>query len=166
LEEGGLAWFHASVASRDEDVERSHGARTGWCGNTVGEDLVAGGFEVAVGEDEADVAFDVREKTLVLGVLGDEGLDGTADLIFINMMSSSQQLPISSLETAATYHSILSHQHDTLTTQALADLVHLLRGDIVDGDDEDALVLLEEPFELVEVAGLVCGPAPHSVCAV
>lgn len=80
LEEGGLAWFHTSVASRDVDVEWSNGASTGWCGNAVGEDLVTGRFEIAVGEDEADIALDVWEEALVLGVLGDEGLDGTADL--------------------------------------------------------------------------------------
>lgn len=43
--------------------------------------------------------------------------------------------------------------------------MHLLRRDIVDGDDEDALVLLEQALELVEVAGLGCALAPHSVYA-
>ncbi len=37
----------------------------------------------------------------------------------------------------------------------MSNLVHLLRADIVNGDDEDALILLEETLELVEVAGLV-----------
>ena len=64
------------------------------------------------------------------------------------------------------YHGVLAHQHDTLPAQALPDLVHLLRGDIVDGDDEDALVLLEQSLELVEVLGLFRGLAPHSVGAV
>ena len=81
LEEGGLAWFHTRVAGRDVDIERGDGTCTGWCGDAVGKDLVAGGFEVAIGEDEADVAFDVRKEALVLGVLGDESLDGTADLM-------------------------------------------------------------------------------------
>lgn len=39
--------------------------------------------------------------------------------------------------------------------------MHLLGRDIVDADDEDGLVLLEQALELVEVAGLVCGFAPH-----
>lgn len=39
--------------------------------------------------------------------------------------------------------------------------MHLLRADIVDGDDEDGLVLLEQALELVEVAGLVRSFAPH-----
>lgn len=43
----------------------------------------------------------------------------------------------------------------------MANLVHLLRRDIVDFDDEDGLVLLEQALELVEVAGLVCRLAPH-----
>lgn len=64
---------------------------------------------------------------------------------------------------AISYHSILPHQHHPLTSQTLPNLVHLLRGDIVDGDDEDALVVVEESLELVEVGGLGCGFAPHSV---
>lgn len=40
----------------------------------------------------------------------------------------------------------------------MTDLVHLLRGDIVNLDDEDRLVLLEESAELLEVCGLVLAP--------
>lgn len=65
-----------------------------------------------------------------------------------------------------TYHGVLTHQYDTLTTEGLTDLVHLLGRDIVDLDDEDGLVLLEEVLQLVEVAGLCCRFAPHSVGAV
>lgn len=54
------------------------------------------------------------------------------------------------------YHSVLAHQDDTLTAHGDTDLVHLLGRDIVDGDDEDGLVLLEQALELVEVAGLGC----------
>ncbi len=39
--------------------------------------------------------------------------------------------------------------------------MHLLGADIVDANDEDTLVLLEQALELVEVAGLVFGLAPH-----
>ena len=39
--------------------------------------------------------------------------------------------------------------------------MHLLRRDIVDSDDEDGLVGFEKTLELVEVAGLVFGLAPH-----
>lgn len=59
------------------------------------------------------------------------------------------------------YHSVLSHQDDTLSTEGLSDLVHLLRADIVNGDNEDAGEFFEETLELVEVAGLVICLAPH-----
>ena len=39
--------------------------------------------------------------------------------------------------------------------------MHLLRADIVDGHDEDRLVVLEKALQLIEIAGLVCGLAPH-----
>lgn len=60
------------------------------------------------------------------------------------------------------YHGVLSHEDDTLSTESATNLVHLLGGDIVDGDNEDGAVLLEKALQLIEVAGLVCGLAPHS----
>lgn len=60
-----------------------------------------------------------------------------------------------------TYHGVLAHQDNTLLAERVSDLVHLLRADIVDGDDEDGAVLFEQALELVEVAGLVCSLAPH-----
>lgn len=83
--------------------------------------------------------LDVGKKALVLWVVTDKTLQSTAD------------------------HGVLSHEDDTLAAQRLADLVHLLRRDIVDGDDEDALVLLEERLELLEVSGLGFFLAPHCV---
>lgn len=72
---------------------------------------------------------------------------------------------ISLKRSQCSYHGVLAHQNDTLTAHGLADLVHLLRGDIVDRDDEDRLVLLQQPFQFVKVSCLVPCLAPHSVCA-
>ena len=79
------------------------------------------------------------KEALVLGVVVDETLQSTAD------------------------HGVLSHENDTLAAERLADLVHLLGRDIVDGDNEDALVLLEESLELLKVSGLEFFLAPHCV---
>lgn len=78
------------------------------------------------------LTLDVGEEALVLGGLADEALESTAD------------------------HGVLAHQNDRVATEALSDLVHLLRRDIVDGDNEDGLVSLEERLKLVEVSGLGC----------
>lgn len=83
--------------------------------------------------------LDVGKETLVLGRVGDESLQRAAD------------------------HGVLAHEHNGLATERLADLVHLLRRDIVDSDDEDALVLLEEHLELLKVSGLELFSAPHCV---
>lgn len=80
LEEGGLAGFHTSVASGDPDIDGGDGTSTGRGGDLVGEDDVSDLLEVTVGEDETNVALDVGEETLVLGGVGDEGLQGSADL--------------------------------------------------------------------------------------
>ncbi|KAB8596072.1 hypothetical protein FH972_025783 [Carpinus fangiana] len=82
LEERGLAGLHASVAGRDEDIAGGDGTGTGGRSDAVGQDLLADLLELAVGEDEADVALDVRKKRSVLGGVTDEALESTADLIF------------------------------------------------------------------------------------
>lgn len=92
---------------------------------------------VAAREKSIANTLDVSEETLVLGEVGDEALQGAA------------------------HHGVLAHENDALATEGLSDLVHLLRRDIVDGDDEDALVLLEEDLELVKVSGLRFFLAPH-----
>jgi hypothetical protein len=98
LEERGLTGFHTSVTGRNPDIGGSNGTSTGRGSDTVGEDLVLGLLEVAVGEDETNVAYsssvksclsvrpirertlDVREQTLVLGVVVDEALESTTNL--------------------------------------------------------------------------------------
>jgi hypothetical protein len=81
----------------------------------------------------------VGKKTLVVRVVVDQALQSAAD------------------------HGVLSHEDDTVSAEGVTDLVHLLRRDIVDGDDEDALVLLEERLELLEVDSLGFFLAPHCV---
>jgi hypothetical protein len=151
LEERGLAGLHTSVSSGDEDIERSDGTGTGRGGDAVDENLLTGLLKVGVGEDETNVAWerialvrrimdrgackltlDVRKETLVLRGISDEALERTAD------------------------HGVLAHQDNGITTESLTDLVHLLRRDIVDGDDEDGLVSLEKRLQLVEVDCLGC----------
>ena len=83
--------------------------------------------------------LDVGKKAVVLRVVANKALQSTTD------------------------HGVLSHEDDTLAAQRLADLVHLLGRDIVDGDDEDALVLLEKGVKLLEVSGLGFFLAPHCV---
>lgn len=76
-----------------------------------------------------ELTLDVWENALDIGqaALRHEALDGATD------------------------HGVLAHQDDTLATERLTNLVHLLGGDIVDGDNEDGLVLLDEALELVKV---------------
>ncbi|KAK5634438.1 hypothetical protein RRF57_010150 [Xylaria bambusicola] len=80
LEERGLAGFHTGVASRNPDIGGSDGTSTGRGRNLVRENLVTDGLEIAIGEDEADVAFDVGQNLLVLGGIGNEGLKSSANL--------------------------------------------------------------------------------------
>ena len=48
-----------------------------------------------------------------------------------------------------TYHGVLTHQDDGLSTEGDTDLVHLLGADIVNADDEDGAVLLETMTKLL-----------------
>lgn len=81
LEERGLAGFHTSVASRNPHIGGSDGTSTSGGGDLVVENLVTDGLQVGVGEDETDVTLDEGQETLVLGGIGDEGLEGTANLL-------------------------------------------------------------------------------------
>lgn len=84
LEERSLSGLHTGVSSWNVDIGRGDGTSTGWSSDTVGENLLTGGLEVGVGEDKTDVALDVWEKTFVLGRVGHEGLERTADLEIIH----------------------------------------------------------------------------------
>lgn len=63
------------------------------------------------------------------------------------------------------YHCILAHQNYPLyfaiPPQTLPNFVHLLRADIVNGDNEDGFVFFQQALELVEINCLVASPAPH-----
>merc|ERR1719322_483490 len=69
LEEGGLLRAEAGVLGRDDDVEGREGAGPGGGLDLVGQEVVADGDELLLGEDEADVAPDVREQPLEVGVV-------------------------------------------------------------------------------------------------
>lgn len=84
LEERGLSWFHTSVTCWDVHIGGRDGTSTGWGSDPVGQDFLAGLLEVAVGEDEADVALDVWEEALVLGEIGLEGPQGAANLLIVD----------------------------------------------------------------------------------
>lgn len=155
LEERSLSGLHAGVTSWDEDVIWCDSASSGWGGNLVGKDLVADILQVGVGEDESNVALDEWKKALPLWRVTNEPLDGTANLE--NCLAVIYMVLLSQLS----YHGVLSHQDNTLSAERLSDLVHLLGADIVDGDNEDAAILLEKALQLIEIAGLVCGLAPH-----
>ncbi len=113
MEEGGLARLHTSVSGWNDDIDRRDSTSTGGSLDLVGRDDVTDFLEVARGEDEADVALDVGEETLILGVLGEDVSECTSD------------------------HGVLSHQNDALATEGRTDLVHLIRTDVVDIDDEN-----------------------------
>ena len=79
LEEGGLSGLHTGVASRDGDILGREGTSTSGGGDLVGDDEVTDILEFLVSEDEANVALDVGEETLELGVVAEDGAQSTAD---------------------------------------------------------------------------------------
>lgn len=71
-----------------------------------------------------------------------------------NRIESAKQLAQAWNWLPIAYHGVLPHENDTLATETQANLVHLLRADIVDGDNEDGLVFLKKALEPIEVSGL------------
>ena len=137
LEERGLPGVTPSRARGDDHIARSSRPDTSRGGHAV----LLHGFthqaELAVGEDKADVAAHELQELLdgVPGVLAEEDVDDLADT------------------------GVLPHQDGGRPTEGLADLLHLLRADIVDTDDEDLGVGAEELFDLLEVV-LLLGAVP------
>lgn len=113
LEERGLAGFHTGVSSGDNNVDRGERTSTSGGGDLVRSDDSADLLEITVREDKADVALDVGEQALELGVLGEDGAERTSD------------------------HGVLAHENDTLATEGDTDLMHLVRAHIVNVDQED-----------------------------
>lgn len=78
------------------------------------------------------------DHLLILGEIVDEAFDGPSYLKF------GQSLSGLGLSIPATHHSIFAHEHYSLDlpfrTQTLSDFMHLLRADIVNGNDEDRFV--------------------------
>lgn len=113
LEERGLSGFHTGVSGGDVDVVGGNGTGTSGGGNLVGEDDLSDVLEVTGSEDETDVALDVGDESLEVGVLGENHSEGTSD------------------------HGVLAHKNNTLASEGLSDQVQLLRGNVVDVDKED-----------------------------
>lgn len=113
LEEGCLSGFHTGVSSRDRDILGRESTSTGGSSDLVGSDGVTDILEIARAKDETNVAADVGQETLKMGVLREDGTESTAN------------------------HSVLAHHDDTLATEGDTNLVHLVRTDVVDIDDED-----------------------------
>lgn len=137
LEERGLSRFHTGVTGRNVDIDGSESTGLGGGSNDVGDDDLSDVLEVTGGEDESDVSLDVGEELLELRELGEDGSESSSD------------------------HSVLSHQHDTLSSEGLSDLVDLLGRDIVDVTEEDRGVLLDQSSELCEVDFLFGSRGSH-----
>jgi hypothetical protein len=103
LEEGGFSGLHTSVTSWDVDICGSNSTGSGGSSNLVIEDLVTDSLEVAVGEDESDVALDEWKETFVLGGIGDKALDSTTNLGRLVMRRRN------SWAICKSYHGVLAH---------------------------------------------------------
>jgi len=128
LEERCLTRLHTGVSSWDEDVVGGEGTGSGRGSDLVGEDKVSDLLQVSLGEDETDVALDMREELLELRVVGQSTTKGTSD------------------------HGVLAHQYDSLSSESLSDLVELVGSYVCDLDQEDGGVVLHKREELVKVS--------------
>ena len=110
LKERSLFGSKAGVLAGDHDIQGGEGASL--CGglDLVVQQHVPDGDEVLLGEDEADVALDVVEQVLELGVVGQVAADGLA------------------------HHGVFAHEDAGMASEGNADLLHLLGSDIVSID--------------------------------
>jgi len=131
LEEGSLSGLHTSGTSRDNNVVGSNNTNLGRGTNLQRSDEVADLSEITLGEDETNVAVEVREEVLDLGVLVEVVMDRT------------------------TNHGLLAHEKNSLATEGNADLLHVVAADIVALDEDDLGVLVDKGKELLEELSLL-----------
>lgn len=137
LEEGGLSGLHTGVAGLDNDVGGGVGTGTGGSGNSVRQDQVTDVLEVTGCENETNVSLDERSQLLELRLLRDDQSESTSD------------------------HRVLSHENGTGTSERVSNLVHLLRSDVVNVDNEDRGVGVKGLIEPDEPCLLCCSGSSH-----
>jgi len=137
LEEGSLTGVTAGGASRAVHIGGGDGTNTGRGGHAVLEKEVTNFGEVLVGENETEVALHAGEELLdvVAGVLLEEVADALTD------------------------HGVLAHEHLSLATKGLTDLLHLVRTNIVNLYKEELVVVLDALGKLAEVPFFAFGRA-------
>jgi len=129
LEETGFFWTLAGVLGWDDDVDWGDGALSSWGGDFVFEDGVSDGFEVFVGEDEADVGDEEGENFFVVWKLFKK--------------SSNTFL----------HHGVLAHNDGGSSSERSSDLSELEGSDVVGVDEKKLGVVSDGIFELLEVVG-------------
>ena len=122
LEETGLRRVEAGVTGGHDDIDGRDQAHTGGRSDLVLGDLLPNLLEVSLSEHNADVADEQREQRVPRFIAGPlaEHADGTLQ------------------------ESVLPHEDDRVRPQAAADVLHLLRADIVGGADKRLAVLLQQ----------------------
>jgi len=130
LKEGGLSGLETSGTSRDNNIIGSDGTSLGGGTDLQGGDKLTDFAKILVGEDETDVAIEVREKVLTGGVLVDVLTDGLA------------------------HHGLLTHEKDGLATENSTDLLHLVAANVVALDNDDLGILIKKVLELLEILSL------------
>lgn len=53
------------------------------------------------------------------------------------------------------HHGVLPHKNYRVTTETLADILELIRADVIGGDDENLAIVLEQLAELGVVVNLL-----------
>jgi len=126
LTEGRLGRLQAGVASGNDHIVRRNRTSLGRRSDSVGQNGVAHSAQVTVGEHEADVAPHKRQQSLVGGRRRNAAAKNLAN------------------------HRVLAHQKDTFTTNRNANLLHVVRADIVSTNHQDLGVFVKLVVELFE----------------
>jgi len=131
LKEGGLSGLETSGTSRNNNIIGGNSASLGGGTDLQGGNEVTNLVKVLVGENETDVAEEVRKKVLSLRVLVNVLTDGLA------------------------HHGLLTHKKDGLATKNSTNLLHLVAADVVALDNDDLIVFIKKVLELLEVLSLL-----------
>jgi len=148
VEESDLRGIHTGWAGFDDDIEGGNGTNSGGSGHLVGFDEGLDFRDGLISQDESDLLLDQGEEVFQLLNRGTE-FSGPIPFFSCRERVSSQ------INTFAHQGIFADHQSTLALEDSSSNLLHLVGPNIVQGHEDDLLVLTEELVQLLQVDGLL-----------
>jgi len=136
LEERRLLGAERGRLCRHDNVNRRDGTGAGSCGDLERLDQIARLFQVAIGQDEANVLLDQGDQTF------------------------QRWVRLNALLDCFLHHGVLAHQNIAMAAHADANGLKLSRGHVVSIANENTIILRQQTACFLQIVGFPCLSIP------